>query len=69
MLSVPDNIKVANDIVSYAAIYELKGNVRTVNRTLDDRTEGNICSPQAVAEYNKVAKKALDSLKGRVLYK
>lgn len=69
VLSIPDNIKVANDSVSYTATYKLKGNVLTVNRTLDDRTKGNICSPQVVAEYNKVAEKAMDSLKEQVLYK
>lgn len=69
VLSVPDNIKVGNDVVSYTATHKLKGNVLTVNRTLNDRTKGNIRSPQAIAEYNKVVEKALDSLKEQVLYK
>jgi len=69
ILSVPDNFKVANDFVSYTANYKLKGNVLTVKRTLDDRTKGNICSPQVLAEYKLVAEKMIDNLKEQVLYK
>jgi transglutaminase-like putative cysteine protease len=69
VLSVPDNVKVANDFVSYAATYKLKGNVLTVKRTLDDRTKGNVCSPQFIAEYKKIADRAMDNLKEQVLYK
>ncbi len=69
VLSVPDDLKVANDFVSYTATYKLKGNVLTVKRVLDDRTKGNVCSPQVFAEYKKVAEKAIDNLKEQVLYK
>ena len=69
VLSVPNNMKVANDFVSYTATYKLKGNVLTVKRTLDDRTKGNVCSPQIFAEYKKIAEKVMDNLKEQVLYK
>jgi Domain of Unknown Function with PDB structure (DUF3857)/Transglutaminase-like superfamily len=69
VLSVPDNLHVANDTVSYNATYKLKGHVLTVKRTLDDRTRGNVCSPQFFAAYKKVADKVMDNLKEQVLYK
>jgi hypothetical protein len=69
VLSIPDNLKIANDLVSYVATYKLKGNVLTVKRTLDDRTKGNVCKPQIFVEYKKLAEKAIDNLKEQVLYK
>lgn len=69
VLSIPENMKVANDILSYTATYKLKGNVLTVKRILDDRTKGNTCPPMMVAEYKKIAGKVIDNLKEQVLYK
>jgi transglutaminase-like putative cysteine protease len=69
VLSIPDNLKLGNDLVSYTATYKLKGNVLTVKRTLDDRTKGNVCKPQVFVEYKKIAEKAIDNLKEQVLYK
>lgn len=69
VLSLPDNLKVANELLSYSATYRLKGNLLTVRRSLDDRTKGNVCSPAQLAEYKKVAEKVMDDLKAQVLYK
>ncbi len=69
VLSFPDNLKIANDFVAYTATYKLKGNILTVKRTLDDRSQGNVCKPQLFVEYKKVAEKAIDNLKEQVLYK
>lgn len=69
VLSVPDDMKIASDFLSYTATYSLKGNVLTVKRTLDDRTKGNVCPPQVQAEYKRVVEKVMDNLKEQVLYK
>jgi hypothetical protein len=69
VLSVPDDFKLSNDILSYTATYRLKGNVLTVKRKLDDRTKGNICSPQFYVGYRDIAGKVMDNLKEQVLYK
>ncbi len=69
VLSIPDNFKLSNDILSYTANYKLKGNVLTVRRKLDDRTKGNICSPQFFVAYKKIAEQVMDNLKEQVLYK
>ena len=69
ILSVPDDLKVANNFLSYHASYRLKGNVLTVKRTLDDRTKGNVCSPQVFVDYKKLGDQVMDDLKSQVLYK
>lgn len=69
VLSLPDDMKIANDFVSYEASYALTDNVLTVTRVLDDRTRGNVCPPQVFTEYRKLGEKVLDNLKSPVLYK
>lgn len=69
LISVPDNIKVANSFLSYEATYRRKGNTLTVRRIIDDRTPGNVCSPQMMAEYRELAKKILPNLKAQVIYR
>lgn len=69
VLSIPDNIKVSNKFITFRATYKLKGNMLTVKRIYDDRTKGNVCSPQLFAEFNKLAEQGIDNLKEQVLYK
>jgi transglutaminase-like putative cysteine protease len=69
VLAIPDDLALKNQVVSYRASYRLKGNTLTVKRSLDDRTPGNICSPQTMLEYKKFADKVMDNLKSQVLYK
>ena len=69
VLSIPTNVKIRNDVLSYTATYRLKGNVLTAHRVLDDRTKGNVCSPKTMAEYKKIAEEAIDNLREQVLYK
>lgn len=69
VLSVPSDIKVGNDLVSYQASHKLKGTTLTVKRVLDDRTKGNVCAPEVFAKFRPIAEKAIDNLKEQVLYK
>jgi transglutaminase-like putative cysteine protease len=69
VLSVPADLKVSNDYLSYKSKYKLKGNVLAVQREFVDRTKGNVCTPQLLAEYKKVVEKVIDNLKEQVLYK
>lgn len=69
VLSVPDDLNISNEYVSYSASYILVGNTLNVMRTLVDMKNGNICSPQYIQEYNKIALKAIDNIKEQVLYK
>jgi transglutaminase-like putative cysteine protease len=69
VLSIPDDMNISSDVLQYTATYQLDSNVLKVKRTLEDRTKGNVCSPQEMANYKKVADKVLDNLKEQVLYK
>jgi hypothetical protein len=69
ILSVPDNLAVSNEELSYRASYKLVGNTLTVMRVVEDKTRGNICSPETVRKYNQVALKALPNIKAQVVYK
>jgi transglutaminase-like putative cysteine protease len=69
ILSVPDDMNVTNDFLSYHASYRLKGNTLAVKRTLDDRTPGNICTPAMASAYKKLASQAAKNVKAQVVYK
>lgn len=69
VLAVPSDLKVGNERVSYQATYKLRGKTLSVRRVLEDRTEGRVCSPKSVMEFNKVAEKVIDNLKEPVLYR
>jgi transglutaminase-like putative cysteine protease len=69
VLSVPDDLTVSNDVLSYRASYRLKGRVLTVKRIVEDRSPGGICSPEVVRRYKEVAAKAAQNYKLQVVYK
>lgn len=69
ILSVPDDMKLSNDFLTYQATYRLKGNTLMIKRTFDDRTPGNICSPAMASAYKKFAIQASKNVKAQVVYK
>ena len=69
VLSVPDDLKVSGAVVDYRASYELDGNRLRVKREIDDRTPGNVCTPQVMARYKEFGGKVMDDLRAQVLYK
>lgn len=69
ILAVPDDMAVSNNFLSYQATYRLKGNVLKVKRVFDDRTPGNICSPELDRAYRKLATAVFQNLKTQVVYK
>jgi transglutaminase-like putative cysteine protease len=69
VLSVPDDVNLGNQYVTYKATYKLKGDVLTIKRDLADKTVGSVCTPEVVTEYKKVGDEVLDDLRSQVLYK
>jgi hypothetical protein len=49
VLSIPQDMKIANYIPSYTATYRLKGNLLTVHRILDDRPDRAATDPPRAA--------------------
>ncbi len=69
VLSIPDNLKLTNDFLSYEATYALKGNRLLVHRVMDDRTNVAVCSRKMGEQYREFALKVANNLKAQVLYK
>lgn len=69
IISVPANLKLKNDFLSYSASYVRKGNSLIVKRVFDDRTQGNLCAPAIFAAYKEFAQKVVPDLKAQVVYK
>jgi len=69
IIAVPDNVEVANDFLSYQATYKLDGRTLTVYRKFDDRTPGNVCSPELMAQYKELVGKIMPDMRAQVLYR
>lgn len=69
ILSSPENMSLDNGLLSYRATYRVKDDTLTVERILEDKTHGNVCSPAVISAYNKLASKALQNVKEQVIYK
>ena len=69
LLSVPEDLKVSGAVADYRASYELSGNRLRIRRELDDRTPGNVCSPEVMARYKEFGEKVMEDLRAQVLYK
>ncbi len=69
ILSLPDDLKLSNDFLSYEATHVRAGDTLTVTRTFDDRTPGRICSPALMKKYKDFVKPVAANLKSQVLYK
>lgn len=69
VVSVPDNLEVKNDFLTYQATYTLDGRKLTVLRKFDDRTPSGVCSPGLMAEYKALTEKVIPNMRAQVLYK
>jgi len=69
ILAIPDDLTIADAALSYSARYQLKGNTLTVKRVFEDRTKGNVCSPESTKAYQAFAKKVMADVKAQVVYK
>lgn len=69
IISVPEDMEISNNTLSYKASYKLENNVLTVKRVFDDKTQGNICTPELIKENNRLIKKAAQNYKEQLIYK
>lgn len=69
LLSVPANLAISNDFLSYRASYKLKGSTLSVKRVFEDKTRGHVCSPEVSKAYQQFANKAVADVKAQVVYK
>jgi transglutaminase-like putative cysteine protease len=69
IISIPENMTISNKTLSYSASYKLEDNLLTIQRTFDDKTLGNICTPAVLKENNALVKKAWQNYKEQIIYK
>lgn len=69
ILALPENAHIDSRWLKYVATYRQQGNRIKVSRTLEDRTPGNVCSPEMMGEFKVAAEKILDNIKSQVLYR
>lgn len=69
IVSLPKDVRLDSDTLSYSATYQLKGRVLTVKRVFDDRTPGNVCTPAMAEAYRQFAAKAVADTTAEVVFK
>ncbi len=69
VLSVPQDAAYSTAILGYEARYKLEGRVLKVRREVQDRTPGNVCSPQTLKEYKSAAEGVLADHRQQLLYR
>lgn len=67
--SLPKDVKLDSDKLSYSATYEFKDQVLTVKRVFDDRTVGNVCTPAHAQAYKDFAAQAVPDSTAQVVFK
>ena len=69
ILAAPENVEIKNDFLSYRASYKQDGKTLHIKRILEDKTKGNVCSPEIMKSYQVFAAKALKNVKSQVVYR
>jgi transglutaminase-like putative cysteine protease len=68
VLAIPRKVTVSGKNLTYRADYQLKGHVVTAVRELQDRTPGNVCTPDDAASAKEFARGLRRDLQAQVLY-
>jgi hypothetical protein len=67
--SLPKDVKLDSEKLSYSATYQLKDQVLTVKRVFDDRTVGNLCNAAQAQVYKDFAAQAVPDSTAEVVFK
>ena len=68
MVFTPQPLAVNEGDFTYTASYVRSANQLAVKRTLDDRTPGALCTPEAMATLKRFAQKVMPNLRAQVVY-
>lgn len=69
LLAKPADITVEGVHIKYTATYKMEGNTLKVVRVLDDKTPGNVCSPELLAAQRKLGLQIIKNLNSQAVYK
>jgi transglutaminase-like putative cysteine protease len=68
IIAMPKDIHLAGSSITYDSTYIRKNNVVTVTRKLEDRTPGNLCTPEDDARFRSIAGSIIKDLKSQIIY-
>ena len=69
LLAVPEDMAVEAAHIRYTATYRVEDNTLTVVRTFDDRTPGNVCSPQLLEQQRDLGLRIIRNLNSQAVYR
>jgi len=69
LLSLPDGLAFNTPLISFEASYKLEGRVLRVQRRLEDRSPGNVCSAETMRQFKASLEPVMKHLRQQVLYK
>lgn len=69
IIATPENATIKGADIFYESTYEIDGNELRISRKLDDRTKGNICSPDYINAQKEIIQKVLWDINSQIVYK
>jgi len=69
LLAKPEDMAVEGAYIKYTATYKMEGNTLKVVRVLDDKTPGNVCSPELMAAQRELGLQIVKNLNSQAVYK
>jgi len=68
IIALPKDLHLSSSKMTYDSTYRLKGNTITAIRKLEDRTTGNLCTPEDDKESKPIERGILKDLKAQIIY-
>jgi hypothetical protein len=69
ILAMPDDMQIEESFIAYSASYKAGKNTLAVKRAFDDKTPGNVCSPDLIKKQREAIQKIIRNIKSQVVYK
>lgn len=68
IVSLPKDVHLTDDRVSYDSTYRLDGNSVTITRRFEDRISGPVCTPDEDRKYRSIGREVLKDLKAQIIF-
>lgn len=69
VMAMPKDARIEGKSATYQATYRQQGDTLTIMREMDDRTRGNVCTPDYAKEFKTFAAKVRRNLDEQILYR
>jgi hypothetical protein len=68
ILAKPNDLEIEENHIYYKATYILEGNKLTVDREINDKTPGNVCSSEVMNQQRNTLIKIAKNMQAKVIY-